>query len=527
MSAGHPDDPGRLMLISALAGTGGIGKTWLAVQWAHEHATEFPDGQLFVDLHGFSPSEVSLHAADALRMFLEALGVAPGCIPPDVATQMNMYRSLVANKRMLIVLDNAATDEQVEPLLPNSPTCTVLVTSRKTLSLLITRYGVEYLPLTLLCENEAHQLLAQRLGYARVAAERDAATELIRLCGRHPLALALIASSAHTRPRLSLTEFTAELRELGLAALDGDDPLTSLPTVLSWSLRRFTDQQRTVFALLGIAPGPDISLPAAARLTGLDEVQVASVLRHLEQASMLDRNPGHRYSMHDVIRAYADATAHSDLAEEIRSASLRRVVSFYAQTACAADRLLAPHRTAIQVASTVPGVKVDSMTDGGAAMAWFDAERAGLLAAQHIAKTYGWHDEVWQLAWGLTTFCERRGHRQDQLTVWQAASEVLEFLPGPAAQMNTLRNLGTPTRTWGATRKRSRICTWPSIWLSNVTNRSTKPTRTACLRGTGDDRRAPVGRSHTRSVRLISTVPSMFRRGKQTRSTRLAGIPPA
>ncbi|MEV6620309.1 tetratricopeptide repeat protein [Amycolatopsis sp. NPDC051106] len=442
MSADHPDDVGGVMLISALAGAGGIGKTWLAVHWAHEHAAEFADGQLFVDLHGFAPSGASLPATDALRMFLEALGIAPAHIPADLGARTSLYRSLVANKRMLIVLDNAATGEQVEPLLPNSPACTVLVTSRKTLSTLITRYGAKHLPLSVLSEDEAHVLLTRRLGHTRVTTERDAAKELIRLCGRHPLALALMACRAHARPQLPLAEFAAELCELGLAALDGDDPLTSLPKVLSWSVQDFTDQQHAVFALLGIGPGPDISLPAAAGLTGLDERQVASVMRQLEEASVLDRHPGGRYSMHDLVRAYAAATAHNDLTEETRIAALRRVVDFYTHTACAADRLLAPHRTPIPVGPAIPGANVRQVTDGPAAMTWFDAERADLLAAQHVAKMYGWHDAVWQLAWGLTTFSERRGQRQDQLTAWRATLDVIDFLPDPTARMNILRNLG-------------------------------------------------------------------------------------
>ncbi|MEU4524607.1 BTAD domain-containing putative transcriptional regulator [Amycolatopsis sp. NPDC024027] len=221
-STGSETGAGTTVVISAIGGAGGIGKTWLALAWAHRHTEGFPDGQLFVDLHGFSPTQQPMAAAVAVRGFLDALGVDPDRIPTDLDAQAALYRSLVADRRMLIVLDNAATAEQVVPLLPGSPSCTVLVTCRTRLASLIDRHGARHLQLDVLTHDEARALLAARLGADRVAAEPGAVDELVALCGGYPLALSITARHAATRPDVPLTEIGAELRELGLEMLDHD-----------------------------------------------------------------------------------------------------------------------------------------------------------------------------------------------------------------------------------------------------------------------------------------------------------------
>ncbi|MFD1045625.1 NB-ARC domain-containing protein, partial [Kibdelosporangium lantanae] len=439
---GSPDtgtDPvqgnGATLLISALGGAGGIGKTWLALTWAHRNAHRFPDGQLFVDLRGFSPDGTPLTPLTAVHGFLVALGVTSARIPADLDARTALYRSTIADKRMLIVLDNAATTDQVEPLLPGTATCTVLITCRKKLATLITRYGARHLQLNILTHDEAHALLTKRLGPARVSAEPNAADELIRLCGRYTLALAIMAQNAHTRPHIPLAEFTAELRDLGLDALDNDDPAASLANVLSWSLRGLTIEQRTVFALLGIAPGPDIGLPAAISLTDLPARHIIQALNALEEASLVARQPNHRYAMHDVIRHYAATLAHQHLGEGLRETALRRVLDFYTHTAHAADRLLDPHNPFIRLDPPAPEPYPHLLPDAPAAMAWFDTERANLLAAQHTAVTHGWHHTVWKLAWTLDTFHNRRGHRHDQLAMRQAALDAVAHLPDRTARI--------------------------------------------------------------------------------------------
>lgn len=429
------------VVISAIGGAGGIGKTWLALTWAHRNLHRFPDGQLFVDLHGFSPTGRPTDPADALRGFLSALGQDADHLPSDLDEAASLYRSLVAGKQMLVVLDNAATADQVVPLLPGSPTCTVLVTGRTTLSSLIDRHGARHLPLGVLTPGEARSLLATRLGDRRINAEPGLTDDLVELCGRHPLALAITARHATTHPTVPLAEHTAELRDLGLAVLDHDlDPTASLPAVLSWSLHRLTDEQRVTFALLGIAPGPDIGLPAAAALTGLSPARTHKVLRALEEHSQLDRHPHGRYRMHDLVRAYATTTAH-DLSEPVRRAALERVVDFYLHTANTAHSLIS-HRPPIPLDPPAPGTHPLALSDHAAALAWLDAHHPHLLAAQHIAAEHDRHQAVWNVASTLAVFHIRRGHRHDNLAVWQAAVEAAEHLDDPVALPHALRQLG-------------------------------------------------------------------------------------
>ncbi|MEU4446892.1 tetratricopeptide repeat protein [Actinosynnema sp. NPDC050801] len=433
---------GATVVVSALGGAGGMGKTWLALAWAHRHLHRFPDGQLFVDLHGFSPAGEPMDPAVAVRGFLDALGVDPGRIPADLEAQAALYRSLVAGRRMLVVLDNAATSEQVIPLLPGSPTCTVLVTGRHRLASLIDRHAVRHLTLGVLTRAEARVLLAVRVGADRAAAEPDAVDELVDLCGGYPLALSITARNAATRPGVPLAEIAAELRELRLEVLDHDtDPAASLPAVLSWSLRRLTDEQRTVFGLLGIAPGPDTTLPAVVSLTGLPRVRARKALSALEEASLVERRPGGRYAMHDLVRDYAATTAHY-LPDDVRKAALTRVMDFHLHTAFAADRLLEPHRPVLQPAPPTPGVHPLLLADAAAAATWLETEHAILLATQGIAVALGRHQVVWHLAWTLTAFHRWRGHRRDSLASWRAALDAAVHLPNPASRSRAHRLLG-------------------------------------------------------------------------------------
>jgi len=289
---------------TVLVGPGGIGKTWLALHWAHEHAAEFPDGHLFVDLRGHGPTGDPVDPLTVLRGFLDALGVQD--LRGGLAEHAALYRSHVADRRMLIVLDNAASADQVAPLLPGSSSCTVLITSRTTPTALLHRHGARQVRLDVLGDNEAYGLLARRIGDWRLAAEADVVRELIRLCGGYPLALAIVAGRAHAHPDIPLSEFAAELAELGLDALDDADPTASLPAVLSWSLRALTDAQRAVFGLLGTI---DVDATEVAKATGMSRPQVTKVLRELEDASLLRRQANGRYVMHHLLRCFAAYSA--------------------------------------------------------------------------------------------------------------------------------------------------------------------------------------------------------------------------
>jgi DNA-binding SARP family transcriptional activator/Flp pilus assembly protein TadD len=441
LDAALHDTAATTVAISVIAGAGGIGKTWLALHWAHRHAKEFPDGQLFVDLRGFSPDSAPMDPAVAVRGFLTALGVESGRVPVDPHAQVTLFRSLVADKRILLVLDNAATTAQVAPLLPGGAACAVVITSRHRLSGLITGHSARHVALDSLSDTEAHALVVDRLDPARIAAEPAAVRDLIRFCGGFPLALTIVAGHATIRPQLPLALLAAELDDLGLDALDDTDAAASLVTVLSWSYRALTADQQQVFALLGTAPGPDIDLPAAASLTGMPPRETRMVLHRLEQASLITQDAGGRYRMHDLIRRYAAATAH-DLPFEARQAALRRILDFYLYTAHAADRLLTPHRPSIPFDPPAPGIRSHPIPDATAALAWFELEHPNLLAAQRCAASHGRHRTVWQLAWTLASFHMLRGHRHDQLAVWQTVLDAGDHLTDPAVGMIAHRLIG-------------------------------------------------------------------------------------
>ncbi|MER5265027.1 BTAD domain-containing putative transcriptional regulator [Actinosynnema sp. NPDC002837] len=422
-----------------ISGSGGIGKSWLALTWAHRNLHRFPDGQLHVDLGGFGPGDPK-QVTDVLADFLTALGVDRDHHPRDLDALAALYRTRSTGKRLLVLLDNAATSEQVVPLLPGGSACTVLVTSRHRLPALLTRHSARPVRLDVLSETEARALVHAALGDVRATAER-AVTELIGLCGGFPLALGLVAAHIRTDPEL-LDDLVTELRELGPGALDSDDPAVSLPAVLSWSLRHLTERQRTTFGLLGTAFGPDVDPPAAAALTGLPVRDTRAALRALVDASLLTRAPGDRYAMHDLIRAYAASTARDESPERARQAALERLVDFYRHTAHAAAQLLNTNRLPIRLDPPAPGSHPRPLRDRPAATAWLDAHRPHLSAAQRTAASLGHHGAVWHLAWAASKFYRQRGHRHDDLTAWQAAVDAADHLPDPTAGILAHRLLG-------------------------------------------------------------------------------------
>jgi len=428
---------------ATIGGAGGIGKTWLALRWAHQRLERFPDGQLFVDLGGFSPGR-PLSPEVAVRGFLDAFGVDPARVPVDLTARAALYRSLVAGRRMLVVLDNAVDADQVLPLLPGGSTCTVVVTSRRTLTALIARHTARHLPLDALGDDEARGLLADRLGPERTAAETGAVEDLVGLCGGYPLALAVIAGRAVPRPRVPLAEFAAELRHHGLGALDDDDPTASSRAVLSWSHQALDADRRRAFELVAVAPGPDIGLPAAASLLDLPEERTAKLLHDLEEASLVRREAGGRYSMHDLVRRYGTDTA-AGMPPDVREAAVRRVVDHYLHTAKAGADLLDPHR--VPVPFDPPTCPVVPPSDRLAALAWFDGEHRCLLAAHRAAVDQGWHRAAWQFPWTLTPFRSRRGHHHDDAEAWRIGLEAAERTP--AVLMIALRACGVTSAVVG------------------------------------------------------------------------------
>ncbi|MBP2324901.1 tetratricopeptide (TPR) repeat protein [Kibdelosporangium banguiense] len=423
-----------------VSGIGGIGKTWLALHWAYQHLDRFPDGQLYVNLRGFDPTGQPMSAATAVRGFLDALGVVPASVPFDVDAQVGLYRSLVAGKRMLIFLDNAADSTQVASLLPGSPTCVVLITSRRHLSGLIAAHGTRSVNLDRLTDDEAYRLLARHLGADRLAAEPGVATELLDCCAGLPLAISIVAARATMHRGFSLSVLADELRDQTgrLDALDTGDNLVNLRAVFSWSYQALSAEAADVFGALGLAPGADIGLPAIVSLTALPTARVRACLRELEQAHLVDQHAPGRYRMHDLVRLYAGERARHDKSP----AALRRLVDFYVHTAFAAERRLDPHREPIWIGIPAKGCTPHEFEDEPAAMAWLATELPNLLAVQKLAAGHGRHATVWHLAWTLNTFFRRRGDYHDAVAVWRAGVAAADNSGDGAAQTLARRSLG-------------------------------------------------------------------------------------
>ncbi|WP_018682915.1 AfsR/SARP family transcriptional regulator [Actinokineospora enzanensis] len=425
--------------IAVVGGIGGIGKTWLALQWAHRELDRFPDGQLYVDLRGFDPTCDPVSPSTAVRGFLDALGVAPDAVPADLDARTGLYRSLVADKRMLVVLDNARDSAQILPLLPGSAASTVLVTSRHQLTGLTAAHAAASMHLDCLSDDDARELLGRRLDPQRIAGEPDAAAELLAYCGGLPLALTIATVQVAGAPDYRLADLVEELRDSPsrLDALDGGELNASLRGVFAASYGALSPAAAEAFRLLGPAPGPDISLPGAANLLRLPGTRARVVLRELRRAHLVQQGCPNRFRMHDLVRLYA-----ADRARPEQGEKSRRLVDFYAHSAHRADQLLNPHRPPVSPGEPPAGCEPMVFDGRGDAMAWFDVEHANLLAAQRLAANQGWDAAAWHLAWALTAFHFLGGHLPDQIAVWRLGLAAAERLGDSSARTTAHRRLG-------------------------------------------------------------------------------------
>ena len=380
----------RTLIVAAISGMAGAGKTALALQWAHQVADRFPDGQLHVNLRGYDPGQ-PMTAGDALGGFLRSLGVAERDMPAETAERAARYRSLLAGRRMLIMIDNAGDVEQVRPLLPGSPSCVAVVTSRDALAGLVARDGARRLDLGPLPPAEAIGLLRALIG-ERVDDEPEAAAVLAGYCGRLPLALRVAAERAAASAGVSLAAVTSELADQQgrLDLLDAaGDRLTAIRAVFSWSVRHLDDETARTFRLLGLHPGTDFDAYAAAALAGTTLRQARWLLDRLARASLIQPAGTGRYGMHDLLRAYAaDQAADTGTGEE-RAAALTRLFDHYLATAAVAARTLFPGDPD-QPALSWPAGLMQPVTSPAAALAWLDAERSALVAVAAHAADHGW-----------------------------------------------------------------------------------------------------------------------------------------
>jgi DNA-binding SARP family transcriptional activator/Tfp pilus assembly protein PilF/DNA-binding XRE family transcriptional regulator len=435
--------PGGTVVISAIGGTAGVGKTALAVHWAHQVAGRFPDGQLHVNLRGFGPASAAMTPEAAIRLLLDGLGVAPERVPAGLDAQAALYRSLLAGRRMLVVADNARSADQVRPLLPGAPGCLVLVTSRNELTGLAASHGARLLTLDVLTGAEASELLDRRLGRDRGAAEPAAAAELAGLCAGLPLALSVAAARAAARPDLPLAELAGELRG-ARARLDGlrtADVATDVRTVFSWSYQQLSEPAARLFRLLGVHPGPDITGPAAASLAALPPGAAGPALAELVSAHLIAEHAPGRYAFHDLLRAYAAEQAHARDGAAARAAA-RRAADHYLHTAFAAARLVNPYRDPVALGPAQPGISPEEITTLDQALAWFTAEWRVLLGVIGLAASEEIPGHAWRLFWALATFLHRNGYLREMLAAGDSALAAARTAGDLAGQAAVHRHLG-------------------------------------------------------------------------------------
>ncbi len=437
-----PQAPGAVV-ISAIGGTAGVGKTALAVHWAHNVADRFPDGQLYVNLRGYDPGQ-PVPAADALAGFLRSLGVPGQDIPPEENERAARYRSLLAGKRILVVLDNAGSADQVRPLLPGTGACTVVVTSRDALAGLVAIDGAARLDLDLLPLAEAVALLQTLIG-SRADAEPDAAAELADQCCRLPLALRVAAELAASRPAASLAGLTGELADLR-TRLDllgaGGDPRTQVRAVFSWSYQQLSIEAARAFRLVGLNPGPDLEPYAAAALTGAALPLARQALEVLARAHLISLAAPGRYGMHDLLRAYArELSATVDGAQE-QHAALTRLFDHYLHTTAAAMDILFSAERHRRPRIPRPDTPVRPLPDPAAARQWLDGERPALVAAAVHTAAHGWPDHVSRLAAALSSYLLRGGYIPEAVTVFSHALGAARHTSDRAAEATALSLIG-------------------------------------------------------------------------------------
>ncbi|MBM9508843.1 ATP-binding protein [Actinacidiphila acididurans] len=387
--------------VYVIAGTAGAGKTSLALHWAHQVTDRFPDGQLYANLRGYEPAE-PVTAVQAVHGFLRALGVRAADVPQDLDGAAALYRSLLADRRMLVLLDNAATPGQVRPLLPGSGDSLVVVTSRSRLAGLAVRDGARRLTLGTLPAAEAVALLRVVTSGYRPEEDLDKLSELADLCARLPLALRIAGERAAAHPHLGLDDLIADLRDESALwdalSTGSDDEAEAVRTVFAWSYSALPDPAARLFRLLGLHPGPEFGLHAAAALAGAPVPRTRQLLDDLVGAHLLEQTAPDRYQFHDLLRAYATDQAHTEEPPEHQEAALRRVLDWYLRTADAAQQRIRPAEPRVPLAEPMTDVVPGAFADYDAAVDWAEREYDNCLRAVRAATSAGFDDLAWRLA---------------------------------------------------------------------------------------------------------------------------------
>lgn len=411
--------PVSAVVVTAIAGAAGIGKTSLALWWAYRALSRFPDGQLYLNLRGYDP-DPPLAPAQALDTILRSLGLPAERIPSGVEAMAALYRSVLSERRMLILLDNASAADQVRPLLPNAAGCTVLVTSRSRLSGLVARDGAHRVTLDVLTADEAERLLRHIIGHERADAEPGALAQLARRCAYLPLALRVASERVASHPHLTVAdlvqELNAEVGGLDTLAAD-DDEGTAVRTVFSWSYRDLPPPTGQLFRLLGLHPGPDISLAAAASLCGEDTTRTRRELELLVSVHLIAEIERNRFQFHDLLRAYAVERVMADESDTLRREAVDRLFQWYLHTAHAAMVAFYPQHPAIPVDPKPDDCVTLTFADREHARRWFADEYVNLIAIIRRTSAVTQHRVGWQLPIAIDSYLVEDHRVADQIIV--------------------------------------------------------------------------------------------------------------
>ncbi|XVS65532.1 ATP-binding protein [Actinosynnema sp. CA-299493] len=430
------------VVVWVVVGTAGVGKTSLAVRWAHQVAGDFPDGQLYVNLRGYDAG-LPIGPDEALDRFLRALGVPGNLVPADLDARSALFRSLLAGRRFLILLDNAASPAQVRPLLPGTAGCLVLVTSRDKLAGLVSRDGARRLRLDILPLDEAVSLLRDLIQEYRPQDNDEDLAQLARLCARLPLALRIAAERAIGKPRTSLRDMITELRdESSLWDALGSDDSDAVRTVFAWSYRALSKGASRLFRMLGLYPGDDFGPAAVAALLGEPVPTVRRLLDDLAGAHLLESTATDRYEFHDLLRLYAQDQARTEEPPEAATAALERLAAWYLHAAWNAVRALIPETAARELPPLSQTVSAPMFADHQDAFDWYEHERRNLRSVIRVLDERGHDEGVALLADVLREIYARYNHFDDWITTGEAGLDAARRSGNRRGEADALESLG-------------------------------------------------------------------------------------